>query len=382
MTSFATQTELDELKGTFLSSLNHEIRTPLSGILGMTDLLLETTLSEEQLEYVQAARLCAENLFEILNATLEYSALESGHFTLDASEFSLREVLDAAIAQHALQSQQKNVPIHLWLSPSLPETAVGDAPRLRQMISQLVGNGVKFTHEGKVEVNVSVETVRGEEWLLIATTDTGIGIPKEKLEAIFQSFQQGQRGLSRGYPGLGLGLALSRRLAQAMGGSISVKSEAGHGSVFTVKLPLQRPLPIDPPVSRERLAGPAILAVDDNSVGLTILRRALERRYENVECVANGMEAVAAAAVHHYDLVLMDLQMPGIDGFEAAARIRDLPGYEVVPILALSADTSDLVREQCRAAGMEAYLSKPIDFNELHAAIARSLNKLADLDTH
>jgi CheY-like chemotaxis protein/anti-sigma regulatory factor (Ser/Thr protein kinase) len=375
MTSLATQTELEELKGTFLSSLNHEIRTPLSGILGMTDLLLETTLNDEQLEYVQAARLCAENLFEILNATLEYSALESGHFVLDASEFSLREVLDAAIAQHALEAQQKNVPIHLWLSPSLPETAVGDAPRLRQLISQLVGNGVKFTHEGKVEVNASVETVRGEEWLLITTTDTGIGIPREKLEAIFQSFQQGQRGLSRGYPGLGLGLALARRLAQTMGGGIGVKSEAGHGSVFTVKLPLHRPQPTELPALHTGADGTSILAVDDNAVGLTILRRALERRYQTVECVTNGMEAVAAAGMKHFDLVLMDLQMPGIDGFEAAARLRDLPGYELVPILALTADTSDQVREHCRAAGMQAYLSKPIDFNELHLAIARSLGK-------
>ena len=248
MTSLAPQNELDELKGTFLSSLNHEIRTPLSGILGMTDLLLETRLDDEQLEYVQAARLCAENLFEILNATLEYSALEAGHFCLDSSEFSLREVLEAALAQHALKAQMKNVALHLRLSDSLPETAIGDGPRVRQLMSQLIGNGVKFTPEGKVEVSVSLETDSEVEWLVIKTTDTGIGIRPEKLEAIFQSFQQGERGLSRGYPGLGLGLALTRRLAQVMGGSIRVQSEEGEGSTFTVRLPLQRPLLIGEPV--------------------------------------------------------------------------------------------------------------------------------------
>jgi CheY-like chemotaxis protein len=376
MTSLAPQTELDELKGAFLSSLNHEIRTPLSGILGMTDLLLETQLTEEQLEYVEAARLCAENLFEILNATLEYSALEAGHFCLDSSEFSLREVLEAALAQHAHKAQSKNVALHLRLSDSVPETAVGDGPRLRQLMSQLVGNGVKFTLEGKVEVNVSVETVGAQEWLAIHTTDTGIGIPPEKMDAIFQSFQQGERGLSRGYPGLGLGLALSRRLAHVMGGSITVKSEEGQGSTFTVRLPLQRAVLTGIPVETEHIvAGPVILAVDDNSVGLTILQHTLERRYQNVDCVSSGLEALAAAGRRRYDLVLMDLQMPGLDGFEAAALLRKLPGYESTPILALTADSSDQVREQCHAAGMQAYLSKPVEFNELHAAIVRSLKK-------
>jgi CheY-like chemotaxis protein len=376
MTSLAPQNELDELKGTFLSSLNHEIRTPLSGILGMTDLLLETTLTEEQLEYVQAARLCAENLFEILNATLEYSALEAGHFCLDSSEFSLREVLEAALAQHALKAQMKNVGLHLRLADSLPETAIGDGPRLRQLMSQLIGNGVKFTPQGKIEVNASLETVAGKEWLVMNTTDTGIGIPSEKLQAIFQSFQQGERGLSRGYPGLGLGLALTRRLAQVMGGSVSVSSQEGQGSTFTVRLPLQRPVLQGPPVEANRGAGgPVILAVDDNSVGLTILRHTLERRYQNVDCVSGGLEALAAAARRQYDLVLMDLQMPGVDGFEAASRLRALPGYESTPILALTADSSDQVRTQCQAAGLQAFLSKPIEFNELHATILRSLKK-------
>ena len=186
------QNELEQLKGTFLSSLNHEIRTPLSGILGMTDLLLETTLSEEQLEYVQAARLCAENLFEILNATLEYSALEAGQFRLDASEYCLQEVLESMAAQHEFKAQVKNVELKLRVDPKLPVTVLGDASRLKQLLGLLVSNGIKFTREGKVEVRAFLEGEGSEELLAVEVADTGIGIPPEKLEAIFQCFQQGR----------------------------------------------------------------------------------------------------------------------------------------------------------------------------------------------
>jgi len=259
------RTDLDEMKGTFLSSLNHEIRTPLSGILGMTDLLLETSLSEEQLEYVQAARLCAENLFEILNATLEYSALEAGHFRLDSSEFSLQEALESTVAAHAFQAQVKNLELKLRLDPKLPVTAIGDAARVRQLLSHLISNGIKFTREGKVEVRASRESVDGQDILSLEVADSGIGIPPEKVEAIFQSFQQGEKGLSRGYTGLGLGLALTRKLSQVMDGSISVESEVGRGSTFTVRLPLETPALTGESSMDMRVLpdGPAILAVGD-----------------------------------------------------------------------------------------------------------------------
>ncbi len=367
--------ELDEVKGNFLSSLNHEIRTPLSGILGMTDLLLETTLDEEQLEYVQAARLCAENLFEILNATLEYSALEAGHFRLDSSEFSITEVLETTVAQHAFQAQVKNLELRLRMDPKLPVTGVGDATRVRQLLGHLISNGIKFTREGKVEVRASLEQVDGRDVLVVEVADTGIGIPPEKVEAIFQSFQQGEKGLSRGYPGLGLGLALTRKLAQVMDGSIQVESALGKGSTFTVRLPLETPASVGEAATSAAAteAGPAILAVDDNSVGLTVLRHALERRYHNLAFATSGLEALKAAASRQYDLVLMDLQMPEMDGLEAAARLRQIPGYEKTPILALTANTSDDVRDQCRRGGMQAFLSKPVEATQLLATIGRFL---------
>src|SRR5579863_9483570 len=296
--SVSAHEEIEHLKGTFLASLNHEIRTPLAGIMGMADLLLETNLDEEQREYVTAARMCAENLFEILNATLEYTALEAGQIVLDDSEFSLREMLNAALAQHHAKASAKNLPLLLQLDPRLPETMLGDAPRLRELLGHLISNAIKFTHAGKVEVRARPKGLAtADPCLELEVCDTGIGIAPDKLEQIFESFQQGERGLSRSYPGLGLGLALSRKLASVMGGEISVESVHGSGSKFTVRVPFGRPAS----EKAERNAalgstqtGPLILAVDDNQVGLTILRHALHRHGMNVDCASSAMEALDA----------------------------------------------------------------------------------------
>jgi CheY-like chemotaxis protein/anti-sigma regulatory factor (Ser/Thr protein kinase) len=361
--------ELERLKGTFLASLNHEIRTPLSGILGMTDLLLETTLDEEQREYVNATRLCAESLFEILNATLEYSALEAGQFALDEIEFSLRDLIESTLAQQALKAEMKGLKVHATYDPGLPETMVGDAPRLRQLLSHFLANAIKFTHAGGVELRVARE---GED-LRIEVEDTGIGIAADQVDKIFESFRQVDSGLSRKYPGLGLGLALARKLAQLMQGEISVISSPGVGSTFTLRVPL-READAEATARARVQVGPAILAVEDNPVGLTILKRALERRHVNVDGAMSGLAALAAAAQRHYDLVLMDLQMPGMNGLETTEAMRKLPGYDAVPILALTADFSDELRERCLRQGMQAFLSKPVEAVELWTVVSRFLN--------
>ena len=370
--------ELDRLKGLFLATLNHEIRTPLSGIMGMADLLLETTLDDEQREYVTTARLCAENLFEILNATLEYSALEAGQLMLDESEFHLKETLDAALCQQVAKAKAKGLKLFLTVDAALPETMVGDAPRLRELLGHLIGNAIKFTHTGSVQLVVLRDRQMDGDWLLAEVRDTGIGIPPGKLESIFESFRQVESGLARSYAGLGLGLALARKLAALMNGEIQVASTFGSGSTFTVRLPLrlpEEPAADGPAVQKARAQTPAaILAVEDNPVGLVVLRHTLERHGVHVDCATTGRVALDIAAKRRYDLVLMDLQMPEMDGLEATAQLRKLPGYENVPILALTANSSDELRERCRQQGMQAFLSKPLEAGELWAIVSRYLN--------
>jgi len=369
--------EIDQLKGIFLASLNHEIRTPLSGILGMADLLLETNLDEEQREYVNAARLCAENLFELLNATLEYSALEAGQFTLDESEFNLREMLEATVAQQAAKAQAKGLCLFTTIDAGLPETMMGDAPRFRELLSYLISNAIKFTPNGSVELRVSLERPKpGAAWMVAEVRDTGIGIPADRLGSIFESFHQVESGLSRTYPGLGLGLALSRKLVALLNGEIQVVSEVGAGSTFTVRVPLKvthEKAPAEGAAAAR--TGPSVLAVEDNPVGQTVLSHALRRHGVQVECVSSGFAAIEAAKKRRYDVVLMDLQMPEMDGLTTTGELRKLPGYAHVPILALTADSSDEMREKCRRQGMQAFLSKPVQPGELWATVSRFLSQ-------
>jgi len=365
--------ELDQVKGVFLASLNHEIRTPLSGVLGMLDLLLETRIDEDQRDYLTAARLCAESLSELLNASLQYAALEAGQIVVEETEFSVKEMLEAALSPQRTKAEIKQLRLRLTLDAGLPETLIGDASRLRELLGHLVNNAIKFTHSGSVDVRVSMRS--NPDIFVVEVRDTGIGIPPDKLGGIFESFQPGESGLARAYPGLGLGLALAHKLSKVMHGGIVVESQLGAGSTFTLEVPLRRPVAAEGRQTRVTDNGPAVLAVEDDPIGITVLRHVLQRRLKNVHCVASGREALEAVAARHYDLILMDLQMPDINGLEAAAQIRQMKGYSDVPILALTASCSDQVREQCRAIGMKAFLSKPIDANELWSAVSRYLGR-------
>ncbi len=372
--------EIVRIGDQFLASLNHEIRTPLSGIVGMVDLLMETELTDEQRDYVATARLCAEQLMEMLNAALEYAALSAQPVRLEKAEFRLADAVGAVVRDLLPKAEAKGLKIGYRAAGGLPEYVCGDARRLRQALAPLVANAIKFTARGEVEVTVSAPGAwNGVAKVEIAVRDTGVGIPPEKLEAVFDPFRQMETGLSRSHSGMGLGLAVARRLAEIMGGSITAESQPGAGSTFRLTLPLEVPSA----GGREAAAGrgaeveeqrrPRILVVDDNEVARRVVTHILGQAGYWLECAVGGEEAVRAASSRRYDLILMDMQMPGVNGLEATAAIRRLPGYGATPVLALTANCSEEFARTCRAAGCAEFLSKPIQRGELVDAVRRHL---------
>lgn len=365
--------DLDRLKGVFLATLSHEIRTPLSGILGMADLLLETPLDNEQREYVAATKLCAETLFQTLNASLQYASIASGQIRLQTTEFAVGELMDSALHQVEGKATAKGLRVTTTLGAGVPETCEGDALKILELLLHLLDNAIKFTRSGGIDVLVDYQTAP-QTMLSVSVRDSGIGIAPEDLEKIFASFQQLESGQSRAYPGIGLGLALARKLASLMGGDLSAASTPGMGSTFTVRIPVGIPgLEPAAAATQPEIPAPLILAVEDNPTGMLVLRRALKRHPAQVVSAIDGKSALTAASKCQFDLILMDLQMPDMSGMETAAEIRKIASYRTVPILALTADISDYTRRECLNQGMQDFLSKPIDSEALWSAIRRHL---------
>jgi CheY-like chemotaxis protein len=368
---------LTRLKFHFLASLNHEIRTPLTGILGMADLLLETELSVEQRDYVDAAKACAENLFEILNATLEFTALSAGNLVLEHTEFALRDTLRDVVEEYRPLCEAKDLVLRVVLDDSLPEFALGDAQRLRQLAGCLVSNATKFTHVGNVTVDAAAETDPFAGMSLVVTViDTGIGIEADALATIFESFRQLESGLARNYNGLGLGLAIAQKLAHLMGGVIEAHSVAGEGSRFWFRIPLQavhEGQAVGTPVANGENSY-RLLVVDDNQVARDVVKHVLSRQPYAVDFADSGPAALNAAKKSHYDLILMDLQMPGMDGLTTTEAIRQTEGHSSVPVLAFTANTYDEVRALCRKHGMQGFVAKPIRAAEMIRTLESILN--------
>jgi CheY-like chemotaxis protein len=368
---------LATLKNQFLASLNHEIRTPLSGILGMTDLLLETRLDAEQQDYVATARNCAHELLNLLNATLEFSILSAGDLQLEETEFDAAEVVDSAIREFTPQAGAKGIQLAWRPRPPLPEIVLGDPMRFRQLLTCLIDNAVKFTHSGAVEVSLEVaRNGSGRADASVAVRDTGIGIAPEQIREIFESFRQLSGGLTRTHPGLGLGLAIAQKLAELMQGEIHVTSELGAGSCFRFHVPFR--LPSEPAKPGAARAGPSngdyrVLVVDDNPVACKVVTHALTRNGYQVDCAEDGLTALNAVRQVSYDLILMDLQMPGVDGLTATDAIRALPGYAATPVVAFTADSLSETRALCREHGMQGFLTKPVDTAELVSTLRHFL---------
>lgn len=376
--------EARRLADQFLACLNHGIRTPLTGIIGMADLLFETPLSPEQYEYVETLRLCAGELLEMLNTALDYTALQDGEPAFERAEFNLPEALASFAAEFQSKAAAKGLSLGWRLDSRLPEVAVGDAHRLRQILAPLLSNAIKFTHEGGIKLAATVlteEPDRGAFRLLVRISDTGTGIPEESHEAIFEAFHTLDGGLGRSHNGLGLGLTIARRLARLMGGDIRVSSRPGRGSTFEVTLPLERAGA--EPVSEASRADERgrhveharILLVEDNEVARKILTHMLRQGGYRADCAGGGREGIEAAAARQYDLILMDIQMPEVDGLTATLAIRDLEGYARTPIVAVTANYSEEFRRACRQAGFAEFLAKPVEAQQLLATVARLLPK-------
>jgi CheY-like chemotaxis protein/anti-sigma regulatory factor (Ser/Thr protein kinase) len=365
--------EIDRLKRQFLAALNHEVRTPLSGILGMTSLLEQSNLNSEQREYVQLTKACAEELYSVLSSTLEFTALAAGDSQVDNSEFLLQEAIESLAAQWLVKARQKGIAFYLRISDDVPEAAKGDELRFRKLLQHLLSNSVKFTEKGQVELAVRVEPHVSDANLFLLTVeikDTGIGMDGEQIQKIFESFEQLESGLSRRYSGMGLGLTLAQGLTKVMGGDLTVESKPGEGSLFAFTIPLGYS---NLETTFVRPAERKVLVVDDNEAARKVAEAYLKRGGYKVTLATSGAEGLAKAEAERFDLVVMDLQMPGMDGIETTTRLRDISGYERTPVLALTANAGDEYRILCLSQGMQGYLPKPVDSEMLLRTVRQLL---------
>jgi PAS domain S-box-containing protein len=373
-------------KSEFLANMSHEIRTPINGIIGMTDLALETALTQEQREYLKMARESADSLVRLINDILDFSKIEAGKLDLESIPFNLRDRLEGVVKSLALRAHKQGLELVCHIPPEVPDRLLGDPGRFCQVIINLVGNAIKFTEQGEVLVEVEVESETLLEVILqVSVKDTGIGIPVEKQRSIFDVFAQVDSSMTRKYGGTGLGLAISSRLVTLMGGRIWLESEPGKGSTFhfTVQFGIQSGIPALRSVELSDVKGLQVLVVDDNATNRRILEEMLTAWGMRPTAVANGWEALRemkrrAERGVSLPLVLLDAMMPGMDGFELAERIKQHPEFAKATIMMLSSSAQYGDADRCRALGMAAFLMKPLRQSDLLEAILSTQRQLSD----
>jgi signal transduction histidine kinase/CheY-like chemotaxis protein len=367
-----------QAKRAFLANMSHELRTPLNAIIGMSELIPQTALSVEHRELMGIIRESSDTLLAQVTDVLDFSKMEAGQLELEHESFDLRTCIESAMSQLAGRSVDKGLGFGYWMDTGTAGRYLGDEIRLRQILVNLLDNAVKFTHTGEVALWVEhTDEGSSSQQLRVSVRDTGIGIPEAHRESIFEAFSQIDVSTTRKYGGTGLGLSICKRLVAMMGGRLTFTSREGQGSTFTFTLPLQRVSDdaaatdeLDPGVPHESMR---ILVAEDNLINQKVMLRALQRLGHRADLVDNGKDALAAVHQHRYHIVLMDLQMPELDGIRATTRIRTEIGPTEQPyIIAVTANTRAGIREECMRAGMNDYLSKPFRIELLDEAIRRS----------
>jgi signal transduction histidine kinase/ActR/RegA family two-component response regulator len=367
-------------KGEFLATISHEIRTPMNGVLGMLRVVRDTPLTADQQGYVQTAADSAESLLLLLNDVLDFSKIEAGRLELEQAPFPPATVATAVTDLLHARARDKGLQLDLEIGENIPGVVLGDATRVRQILVNLIGNAIKFTDRGRVVLKVvCAERTASRAVMQFTVTDSGIGIDSAALARLFKPFTQADNSMGRRHGGTGLGLAISLRLAQAMGGTLQVQSALNQGSTFRLILPCdlpaaphEAPVEEEPPFVAPTLHG-RVLVVEDDIVNRQVIELFLRKMSVNPTFAPDGEAALAAVAGQPFDVVLMDCQLPGIDGLEATRRIRGQLGDNPVKIIALTANASTHVREACLEAGMDDFLSKPVRFELLAGVLQRHL---------